>query len=88
MRPLNRTIKCRVFWDAETTIRKAKNRVEGAKSAKEKKYYAQDILLEAGKLLSCLNYSFKNLDCLNCRTIAHKHIKEYESLAKNGAKTE
>jgi len=44
MRPENRTIKCSVFWDVETTIRKSKAKIEEAKSIKEKKYYAQDIL--------------------------------------------
>ena len=78
-------IKCGIFGDAEKVIKKAEDRIRDERNLKEREYYAEDILVEAKSLLSCLNYNAKNPDCINCQSILLKFIQEYEHLAKNGS---
>lgn len=76
------SIKCNTFWDVETVIKKAKAKIKDPRSAAEKRYYAQDILVEAKTLLSCPDYNARNSDCKICHSISHKCIEEYKHLAK------
>ena len=82
----NQGIKCSIFWDAEAVIEKADAKIKEARSIKERKYYAQDILLEVQNLLMCSNYNAGDPECLSCHTISHRHIQEYEYLAKSQKK--
>jgi len=82
----NQTIKCGKFLETELVIKKTEAKISEGASLRERRYYAQDILLEAEDLLSCLNYNSKNLDCLNCRSISRSHIQEYGHLAKDEKK--
>ncbi len=79
----NQDIKCNIFYETEAVIRKSEDKIKETKNFKEKKYYAQDILLEAKSLLSCPDYKDGNIDCLSCHSIALKYIRQYEYLAKN-----
>lgn len=79
----NQDIKCNFLRDAETVIKKAEVRIEKTRSSKERRYYAQDILLEAGTLLSCSKFNDRNPSCINCRSILRGYIQEYEYLAKD-----
>jgi len=79
----NRNIKCNIFSETEVVIRNSEAKIKETKNLKERKYYAQDILLEARSLLSCSNNNDKNLDCLICHSIALKYIHQNEYLAKN-----
>ena len=78
----NRSIKCNTFLDVERVIKKAKGTIKEPRSAAEKQYYAQDILLEAKTLLSCPDYNARNSDCANCRFFAQRHAREYKDLTK------
>ena len=82
----NRGIKCNIFWDAESVIKKTHAKIKQAKSLKEKQYYAQDILLEAETLLTCSKYSAGNSDCVSCHSISRRYIQEYKYLAKDERK--
>lgn len=77
----NQAIKCNIFWDTEAVIKKAEAKIEGATSAKERQYYAEDILLEAEALLSCSNYNATNRECLYCHAIIRRYLQRYENLA-------
>lgn len=79
----NQGIKCKTFWGAQTVIKKTEAKIKGAKSNKERQYFAQDILLETESLFSCPNYNAGNSDCISCRSISRSYIKEYEYLAKH-----
>lgn len=70
----NQGIKCSKFWETELVIKKTEAKISETSSIKERRYYAQDILLEAEGLLSCLNYNSGNPDCLNCHSICRGHI--------------
>lgn len=74
----NQGIKCNNFWDTQAVIKKIEVKVREAWSIKERKYYAQDIVLEAETLLSCLNYNPRNPECLSCHSISRRLIQEYE----------
>ncbi len=76
-------IKCRTFWDAEKVINKAETKIKVAKSNKERRYYAQDILIEIETLLLCANFNDGNPDCVSCYSILRRYIKEYENLANH-----
>ena len=82
----SQNIKCNTFQDSEAIIKKTEPKMKEASSIKERKYCAQDILLEAGGLLSCSKRNPKNPDCLSCRFICHKYIQEYKHLAKDKVK--
>ena len=79
----NQGIKCSVFLDTEVIIKKAVAKINETKDIRERQYYAQDILLEVGALMSCSNYNSKNQDCLNCHLVLLKYIQEYKNLAKD-----
>ncbi|MBL7131972.1 MAG: hypothetical protein ISS45_11340 [Candidatus Omnitrophica bacterium] len=66
----NQTIKCSKFWETESVIKKTEAKISEAGILRERRYYAQDILLEAEDLLSCLNYNSENPDCFNCHSIS------------------
>ena len=75
-------IRCNAFGDVEKVIKKAEAKIKEPKSTSEKRYYAQDILLEAETLLSCPDYKARNSDCVNCRFFAHRYNQEYKDLTK------
>lgn len=79
----NRDIKCNVFCETEAVIENSEAKIKETKNHKERKYYAQDVLLEAKSLLPCPDYKDGNIDCLICHSIALKYIRQYEYLAKN-----
>ena len=78
----NHNIKCNTFWDVERVIKKAETKIKEPRSAVEKQYYAQDILLESETLSSCPDYDAKNSDCVACRSFAHRYNQEYKYLTK------
>ena len=78
----NHNIECNTFWDVERVIKKAETKIKEPRSAAEKQYYAQDILLEAETLLSCLDYDAKNSDCTTCRSFAYRYAQEYKYLTR------
>jgi len=78
----NQVIVCRIFQDTAAVINKTEAKIKEAKSTKERQYYAQDILLEAGNLLPCSSYNARNPDCMNCFSTLHKFIQEYKYLAE------
>jgi len=71
----NHNIRCNTFGDVEKVIKKAEAKIKEPKSTSEKRYYAQDILLEAETLLSCPDYKARNSGCVNCRFFAHRYIR-------------
>ena len=75
-------IKCKTFWDVERVIKNAGLKIKEPRNAAERRYYAQDVLLESKTLLSCPDYNARNSDCVGCRFFAHRHAREYESLTK------
>ncbi len=79
----NQGIKCKTFWDTEAVIRKVEPKIEEARSNKERRYYAQDILVEMESLLSCPNYNTGDPDCISCRSISRRYFEQYEYLAKD-----
>lgn len=79
----NQGIKCKTFWDAEKVVNKAETKIKIAKSNKERRYYAQDILLEVDDLLLCTDFIGGNSDCMSCYSILRRYIKEYEYLANH-----
>ena len=78
----NQDIKCSIFRDTETVLKKITAKIEESNNAKERQYYAQDILLELETLLSCSNYEARNYGCIRCRSILHNYLKKYETLSK------
>lgn len=76
----NIVINCSKFSDTEAIIKKTEAKIRQISNSKEKQYYAQDILLEAKALLSCLNYDSKNLVCQKCNLVANGYIQEYKYL--------
>jgi len=78
----NHCIECNTFWDVEAVIKKAEAKMKEPRSAAEKQYYSQDILLEAETLLACPNYNAKNFDCIACRIFAHRYTHKYKYLVK------
>ena len=78
-----KNIGCNIFLDAEAVIKKTEVKVKEAKTTKERQYYAQDILLEAKTLLSCLSYNSKDPSCLSCHSVLERYIQEYEYLANH-----
>ena len=75
-------IECNTFCDAEAVIKKATAKIEGSRNIKERQYYAQDVFLESKTLSICPDYNSENPNCLSCRPISHRRIREYENLAK------
>ncbi len=75
-------IKCSKFQDTEAVIKKSEDKIKETIGVKERQYYAQDILLEAKTLISCLNYNIEKQDCLNCRPVLLRYIQEYKHLAE------
>jgi len=84
----NQCIKCSIFQDTEAVIKNSDDKIKEATNAKERQYYAQDILLEAKALLSCPDYNERDADCLRCRYISQKYIQEYEFLTKDGRRND
>jgi len=82
----NIVINCSKFSDTEAIIKKTEAKIRQISNSKEKQYYAQDILLEAKALLSCLNYDSKNLVCQKCHSVSHGHIQEQEYLPRGEIK--
>ena len=78
-------IKCNTFVDVEKVIKNAEAKIKEPRSIAEKRYYAQDILLEGETLLSCPDYNTRYSDCVSCRSAAGRYIREYKDLA-NGAR--
>lgn len=83
---LNQSIKCNIFSDTEAVIKKAEDKIKETRSIKERRYYTQDILLEAEALMSCSNYNNKKQDCLDCHLVSVKYIQEYKHLAHDEMK--
>jgi len=79
----NHDVRCSIFLDVESVIKKTASKIKEPKYIKERQYYTQDILLEAKSLLSCSNYDAENPSCLNCHFISHRIIQEYEHFAKD-----
>ena len=75
-------IECKTFWDVERVIKNAEAKIKEPRTAAEKRYYAQDILLESNTLLSCPDYNARNSNCVNCRSFAHRYTQEYKDLNK------
>ena len=82
----NHGIKCKTFWDAQAVIKNAGDKIKVAKSNKERRYYGQDILLEAETLLLCVDCNAGSPDCLSCHSVLRRYIKEYKYLAEDERK--
>jgi len=82
----NHNIKCKTFWDVERVIKNAEAKIKEPRNAAERRYYAQDVLLESRTLLSCPDYNARNSDCVSCRSFAHRYTQEYKYLAKTERK--
>jgi len=78
----NQGIKCKTFWDIKEVIKNTAAKMKVAKSNREKKYYAQDILIEVESLLLCVDFIGGNSDCTSCHSISGRYIREYKYLAK------
>lgn len=76
-------IKCNLFLDTGAVIKNTEVKIKDAKTGKERRYFVQDILLEAGTLLSCSDYNTQNSDCIKCHSVLRKFIQEYSSLAED-----
>lgn len=76
-------IKCDTFLDAEKILERTNAKLKKTRNIKERRYYAGDILLETKTLLSCSNFDTGNPTCLNCHSVSHNLIQEYECLAKD-----
>ena len=79
----NQGIKCNTFWDAEAVIKKTEDKIKVAKNNKERRYYAQDILVEVEVLLLCADFNAGNPDCMSCHSILRRYIKEYKYMAED-----
>jgi len=75
-------IKCDTFREARAVIKRTAARIKGARNAKERQYYAQDLVLEARILSPCPKFVVDNPDCMECYAFSQKCIQEYEYLAK------
>lgn len=82
----NYVVKCKKFRDAQAVIWKTEVKIKEAASSREKRYYAQDILLEAETLLSCAYYVAGSFDCLKCHLVSQRYIQEREYLAREEIK--
>jgi len=72
-------IECKTFWDVERVIKNAEAKIKEPRTVAEKKYYAQDILLESNTLLSCPDYNFRKPDCMRCHAVSRRR----EGMSKN-----
>ncbi|MFH0771965.1 MAG: hypothetical protein V1933_05045 [Candidatus Omnitrophota bacterium] len=63
-------ITCPVFQTGERIIKDFTDKINQAKGIQEKAKFAEELLKEAGALLSCPDFKGENLDCKNCRFIA------------------
>ena len=70
-------IKCPIFLETDRVIKNVISKFWKAGS-KERRNYAQDILLEAKTLLSCSKHNPGDTECLNCQSILHNYLQEYE----------
>ena len=78
----NQDIKCSIFLDIISVIKRTDAKIKETGIIKQRQYYAQDILVEARSLRSCSHYNAENSDCLTCHSISHRFIEEYEYLAR------
>jgi len=79
-------IECKTFWDVERVIKNAEAKIKEPRTAAEKRYYAQDILLESNTLLFCPDYNARNSDCVDCHSAVQQFIRKYDHIAKDGRK--
>ena len=75
--PIHKEIKCSVFLETDRVMQNTIAKYLKA-NLKERRYYAQDILLEAKSLLRCSDYNVLNSDCLNCHYILRRYLQEYK----------
>ncbi len=68
-------VKCKMFWDVQAMIKNAEAKMKVAQSNLERRYYAQDILLEVETLSSCANFNSAGPECISCHAVLRNYSK-------------
>ncbi|MEW6456332.1 MAG: hypothetical protein AB1410_06440 [Acidobacteriota bacterium] len=75
-------IACSMFKKYESEIKNLTQKINESKKINQKSRYAEGLLKEVEKLLSCPDYDEIKLDCKNCRTISEFRKQTAELVIK------
>lgn len=76
------TISCSLFQTQERTIRGITDKINRAEEIQQKAAPALELQKEVDVILDCPDYDAAQLDCINCRFIAHFRKKTAALITK------
>lgn len=77
-------ISCRIFTQQEPAVLRITAEINKARGAREKSWWAEELLKEVKGLLDCPSHDSAKPDCVNCRTICQLRSRTANLVLKAG----